>query len=66
MLKTSASFVLASLKGSPYDAEYDSPLRSLWPRWTAFLNILGVLLPLPMTHNSSIFQGWRNDFSMAC
>ena len=34
-----ASFVLASLRGSTYGAEYDSPLRSLRPCWTAFLNI---------------------------
>jgi hypothetical protein len=40
MLKKSASFVLASLKGSTYDAKYDSPLRSLRPCWTAFLSIL--------------------------
>jgi hypothetical protein len=40
MLKKSASFVLASLKGSPYSAEYDSPFLSLRPRWTAFLTIL--------------------------
>ncbi|HEY5931480.1 MAG TPA: hypothetical protein VIT63_01105, partial [Nitrospira sp.] len=39
MLKKSASFVLASLRGSTYEA-YASPLRSLWPRWTAILNIL--------------------------
>jgi hypothetical protein len=40
MLKNSASFVLASLRGSTYGREYASPLRSLRPRWTAFLNIL--------------------------
>jgi hypothetical protein len=31
----SVSFVLASLRGSTYGTEYDSPLRSLRPRWTA-------------------------------
>ncbi len=31
MLKKSASFVLASLRGSTYGGEYDSPLRSLRP-----------------------------------
>jgi len=36
----SASFVLASLRGSTYKVEYASPLRSLRPCWTAFLNIL--------------------------
>jgi len=40
MLKKSASFVLASLRGSTYGAEYDSPFRSLRPRWTAILSIL--------------------------
>jgi hypothetical protein len=36
----SASFVLASLRGSTYNKEYASPLRPLRPRWTAILNIL--------------------------
>src|SRR6187399_748649 len=40
MLKKSASFVLASLRGSTYRTKYASPLRSLRPCWTAFLNIL--------------------------
>ena len=40
MLKKSASFVLASLRGLTYGTKYASPLRSLRPRWTAFLNIL--------------------------
>lgn len=40
MLKKSAGFVLVSLRGSTYGAEYDSPLRSLRPRWTAILTIL--------------------------
>jgi hypothetical protein len=40
MRKKSASGVLASLRGSPYGAEYDSPLRSLQPYWTDFLRIL--------------------------
>ena len=31
MLKKSASIVLASLRGSPYSTEYDSPLCWLWP-----------------------------------
>jgi len=42
MLKKAASFVLASLRGSTYGKEYASPLRSLRPRRTAFLNILTV------------------------
>jgi len=32
MMKKSAGFVLASLRGSTYDREYDSPLRLLRPR----------------------------------
>jgi hypothetical protein len=45
MLKKSASFVLASFRGSTYRKAYASPLHSLRPRWTAFLTILpGVLL----------------------
>ena len=43
MLKKFASFVLASLRGSTYGSEYASPLRSLRPRWTAFLNILSAV-----------------------
>jgi hypothetical protein len=47
MLKKPASRVpawrvIASLRGSTYRKEYDSPHRSLRPRWTAFLNILRV------------------------
>src|SRR5438093_13682034 len=37
-------FVLASLRGSTYDTEYDSPLRSLQPRRTAILSILRAIL----------------------
>jgi hypothetical protein len=44
MLKKAASFVLASLRGSTYRKEYASPLRSLRPRWTTFLNILRAFL----------------------
>src|SRR6266850_2558334 len=46
MLKMSASFVLASLRGSTYGTEYDSPLRSLRPRWTTILSILRAVLAL--------------------
>ncbi len=43
MLKKSASFVLASLRGSTYGAEYDSPLRSLRPRlWNGASRRTGV------------------------
>jgi len=47
MRKKSTSGVLASFRGSPDGAEYDSPLRSLRPRWTAFLRILLAILTLP-------------------
>jgi len=40
MLKKSASGVLSSRRGSTYGTQYDSPLRSLRPCWTAFLSIL--------------------------
>ena len=40
MLSKPARFVLASLRGSTYETEYASPLRSLRPRWTALLNML--------------------------
>ena len=40
MLKKSASFVLAALRGSSYVKKYDSPLRWLRPRWTVILNTL--------------------------
>jgi hypothetical protein len=40
MLKKSASGVLATLRGSTYDIEYDSPLPSLRPCWTDILSIL--------------------------
>ena len=40
MRKKTATGVLASLRGSTYGPEYDSPLRSLRLCWTAFLRIL--------------------------
>ena len=40
LLIKSASGVLASLRGSTYVRKYASPLRSLRPCWTAFLNSL--------------------------
>ncbi len=72
VLKKSASGVLASLRGSPYGTEYDSPLRSLrptpWKRrvsarlgWAgekvAFLNTLwGALIPF-VTQAKPYFRG---------
>ena len=44
LLKKSASGVLASRRGSTYSSEYASPLRSLRPCWTAFLNSLWAIL----------------------
>ena len=58
MLKKAASFVLASLRGSTYHKEYASPLRSLRPRWTAFLNILQG--PLTLSGISQICLFWRS------
>ena len=46
-----ASGVLASLRDSTYSEEYASPLRSLRPCWTAFLNSLQAsLLPLEISN----------------
>jgi hypothetical protein len=44
VLKKSASGVLASLRGSTYSKEYASPLHSLRPCRTAFLNTLESIL----------------------
>ena len=56
LLTKPASGVLASLRGSTYEPEYASPLRSLRPCWTAFLNSLrGVLLPVE-TCNPCVFS----------
>jgi len=58
MLKMSASFVLASLRGSTYGTEYDSPLRSLRPRWTTILSILrAVLAPAPFVKSQRGLSG---------
>jgi hypothetical protein len=40
VLKKTPSYVLASLRGSTYRIEYASPLHSLRPGWTDFLNTL--------------------------
>jgi len=66
MLKKSASGVLATLRGSTYDTEYDSPPPSLRSCWTDILSILrwhflvifGMLVGAsPITHND--FLGTR-------
>jgi hypothetical protein len=46
MLKTPASFVLASLRPSTYLELYASALRSLRPCWTSVLTILHIHQPL--------------------
>ena len=66
MLKKSVRFVLASLRGSTSGSKYDSPLRSLRPRWTAFLNILRALLMPSAISDNPIFPGRYNGFSTAC
>ncbi len=66
MLKKSASFVLASLRGSTYRTEYASPLRWLRPRWTAFLTILRRILMPSQTIRRSVSEWFQNSFSTAC
>ena len=72
LLTKPASGGLASLRGSTYEPEYASPLRSLRPCWTAFLNSLrGMLLPVETwnpvrvqyraslcQHTVSLWSGW--------
>ncbi len=66
MLKKSASGVLASRRGSPYGAEYDSPLCSLRPCWAAFLSILRKhSFVVPAVH-AVPFAWLSNSFSAAC
>ncbi len=66
MLKMSASGVLASLRGSPYGAEYDSPLRSLWPCRTAILSILRGYLMSPQPSRSAIASEVNMSYSASC
>jgi hypothetical protein len=66
MLKKSASFVLAALKGSTYRKEYASPPRLLRPRWTAFLTILRAILFPSVIFCRSVFPGAKKGFSTAC
>ena len=62
LLKKSASGVLASRRGSPYDVEYDSPLRLLRPFWTDFLSSLSNshVLETVFSHLGRTSAGWRN------
>ncbi len=57
MRKKSASGVLATLGGKTYGGEYDSPLRLLWPCWTAFLNSLRAIRVPSVTVNGASFLG---------
>ena len=66
MLKKSASFVLAALRGSTYRKEYASPPRWLRPRWTAFLNILCAGLAASETTEVPVSAGSEDSFSTAC
>jgi len=65
MRKKAASGVLASLRGSTYGSEYDSPLRSLRPCWTAFLRILHGCLASSHTSISVTATGGRMSFFAA-
>ncbi len=62
MLKKSSSFVLASFRGSTYGKEYTSPLHSLRPCWTAFLNILRTILIQSTTSYGSGFSCVKTVF----
>jgi hypothetical protein len=62
MLKMSASFVLAALKGSAYGKEYASPFPLLRPRWTAILNILRGRLLSFRTVELLRFEALRREF----
>jgi hypothetical protein len=66
LLTKSASIVLASLRGSTYSTEYDSPLRSLRPCWTAFLNSLQAI-ELPSVISSAVsFPASSSSLSTNC
>lgn len=66
MLKKSASFVLAPLRPSTYGKEYASGLRSLRPRWTAFLNILQAVLQASGIAGVTIATRVEIGFSTPC
>ena len=63
MLKKSSSYVLASLRGSTYHKEYASPLRSLWPCWKAFLNILRAIVIRFETFHGCVLQPGKLFFN---
>jgi hypothetical protein len=66
MRKKSASGVLASLRGSTYGTEYDSPLCSLRPCRTAFLRILHGCSALSKDSISATAIEVKMSFSAAC
>ena len=66
LLPKSASIVLASLRGSPYGRKYASPLRSLWPCWTAFLNSLRDILVPSVVVRRSVDSGRLPSLSTHC
>ncbi len=66
VLKKSASGVLASLRGSTYGAEYDSPLRLLRPCRTAILSTLHGQLESPQTSIPVMAAGAKMSFSATC
>jgi hypothetical protein len=81
MREKAASGVLASFRGSPYGlgkrlfiqamggrvkTEYDSPLRSLRPCWTAFLRILHGSSVSSQTSISVTATEVGMSFSTAC
>jgi hypothetical protein len=60
LLTKSARGVLATLRGSTYGREYDSPLRLLRPCWTAFLNSLqDIRVPSVIVHDASFLGRHR-------
>ena len=59
LLTKAASGVLTSLRGSTYGPEYDSPLCSLRPCWTAFLNSLRAISIRSVTVRGGPFEDGR-------
>lgn len=51
--------LLTSLRGSTYRPEYDSPLLSLRPSWTAFLNSLRGISIRSVTVRIDLLEGER-------
>jgi hypothetical protein len=66
LLTKTASGVLASLRGSTYGTEYASPLRSLRPCWTAFLNSLQTIQLLSVISGVVLFPVSSASLSTHC